>query len=719
MLKLIFKWFACTSFFLVIAASVQARDAKVFWFSDPVNPGQTVQVSGMGLQAVTSLDVSRLGDRADAPAVSTAVPLPADIVLKADSTLDFVLPKDLAPGVFSVTLHTTDEELTLQLNCPDVYWVQGDSGNTATPGGWIRVSGRNIALNEHAIALLVGADGKETKLKVGDPDTWSATYPIPESLAVGTYRLRLWNGTGDLSAWRNAGALIVALRQKAQQNFLELSANANTGPERDDTARINLAMQRLGNQGGGNLLLHYGQYRLSGTLVIPNGVHLRGDSSELVTLSWIDFDNPPDDLIEGVKDFSVEDLTILTGRHFNILRGGVDPLSGKSTGSNIAVKRVVMRGLSFLGHLRGDQPQQRLIPMLNHSRDGVVGLLLGGANLVVEDCDILSSMRPFVLIQPTGARLFGNTFRSGRLGWYSISGPNGVLFENNLITGADLQATGGGLNTLGGDSAARNVLLRNNKFDSLFGWDREAMTSDGPGGYYSGGVKSIGGAVLKIDAAGLGKLQSRDWRNAALFILQGRGLGLMARVQERVGDQIALDTDMSAVIDDSSVITIVPLQENYLIIGNKFTDVGSAQIFGTGYKHVFYGNVALRSDGFVATSLDYDHPQPNFYIQFIGNRVTSPLFRGLGVNVAGRQFEGNSTLLTFGIVVRENKLVGATLRINGGSTTSPAINNVLVEQNEISYGSVGIDIGPGVEGLLMRNNYIHDVITPLRRAVFK
>ena len=34
---------------------------------------------------------------------------------------------------------------SLPLNTPDIWWWQGDMGNSSTPGGWLRVFGRNIA----------------------------------------------------------------------------------------------------------------------------------------------------------------------------------------------------------------------------------------------------------------------------------------------------------------------------------------------------------------------------------------------------------------------------------------------------------------------------------------------------------------------------------------------------------------------------------------------
>lgn len=702
---------------LCLAESAAADDPKVFWASDPVKPGQTVQVSGMGLAAVEKVEITTLSDHPEDRAELGLQQ--AKVLAKTDSTLSFLLPGEFRPGVFSVTLRTGGRASSFQLNAPDVYWMQGDRGLAASSGGWLRLSGRNMAMTDKAMVRMAATGGRETEIQVARPDSWSASFAIPEDMPNGSYRVLLWNGTGDASAWRDAGTIEIVQKQQTVRPVMELFGNHSDSADHDDTARINAAMEALARRGGGTLLLHFGIYRLSGTLHIPDGVSLKGEANDLVTLAWKDTETPPDALIQGFSDFSLEDLTVNAQRHFHIVKGGFDLTSGEPGGKNIAIRRVIIRATAFMGHLKGDQPRERLEPMQRAAKDGVAGLLLTGSNILVEGCDILSSMRPFLLTDAVGARLTDNIFRIGRLGWYGISGSDGVLFENNRLVGADLQATGGGINTLDGSASVRNVLVRNNRFETMFGWDREAVTSDGPRGYYHGVLTSVQGRSVRIDATGLGLLKDRDWKGASLFVLKGRGTGLMARIVERAGDGLELDRDIAEMTDDTSVVSIVPDQENFLIIGNSFEDTGAAQIFGTGYKHVFADNRALRSYGYVATSLNYLHPQPNFYIQFLGNEAKSAALLGSsGINVTGRQYDGNDTLLTFGIVIRGNRLrSGTSIVVNGRSAASPAVRNVLVEQNEIDHADVGISIGPGVEELILRDNVTSDVRVPVKQPV--
>ncbi len=200
------------------------------------------------------------------------------------------------------------------------------------------------------------------------------------------------------------------------------------------------------------------------------------------------------------------------------------------------------------------------------------------------------------------------------------------------------------------------------------------MTSDGPRGFYFGGLTlENDGKAARMLPAGLGKLAGNDWRGASLFVVKGRGLGLKAEITGRDGETVALDRDITGLIDASSVVTIVPTLQDYLIIGNRFEDSGAAQIFGVGYRSVFAGNHAIRSQGFIATGLDYLHPQSNFYTQFLGNSVQSwPLGRFSGVIITGRQFAKDGPVLNYGTVIRGNRLAGGpSIRINGRPDMRP------------------------------------------------
>ena len=94
---------------------------------------------------------------------------------------------------------------------------------------------------------------------------------------------------------------------------------------------------------------------------------------------------------------------------------------------------------------------------------------------VVSGCDVYGSGRCLYLKGARGTWIHDNHFANGRWGWYCISGSDGLIFENNDITGADLMSTGGGLNCLDGSNYSQNVYFARNRMGLTHGWDREII----------------------------------------------------------------------------------------------------------------------------------------------------------------------------------------------------------------------------------------------------
>ena len=210
---------------LLPALGTSAKPA-IFWASDPVKPGQTVQVTGIDLAAFETVDITRVPDTGGETAGGVQPPLPAQVLARSDNTFAFVVPAEMEPGVFSATLRGATGALNVPLNLPDVYWAQGDRGQAASPGGWLRLSGRNIALTDQAVVRLVASARPDIELKVKQPDNWSATFPLPENLPPATYRLLLWNGRGDATTWREAGEIKVHRGRRPSRGRSSLSKEA-------------------------------------------------------------------------------------------------------------------------------------------------------------------------------------------------------------------------------------------------------------------------------------------------------------------------------------------------------------------------------------------------------------------------------------------------------------------------------------------------------------
>ncbi|WP_171257182.1 hypothetical protein, partial [Acinetobacter baumannii] len=89
------------------------------------------------------------------------------------------------------------------------------------------------------------------------------------------------------------------------------------------------------------------------------------------------------------------------------------------------------------------------------------------------------------------------------------------IFENNTSGAADRQGTGGGINTLSNAvSASENIFVGRNTFKGMIGGDREAVTTDGPGGYYFGGAQGTAPNQISLLGALNDRVVSSKWAGA-------------------------------------------------------------------------------------------------------------------------------------------------------------------------------------------------------------
>lgn len=695
-----------------LCRSVAAGEPVVFWASDPVGPDETVLVFGEGLNESNTVRIERLADRSDARAPGVqATDVEAQQI--SSTSLKFTIPKDFGTGVYRINLGK-NRRTTWNLNVPSVYWVQGDGGSESSPGGWLRIFGRNIGRSSGAIATLTADDGHFFILKATSEGNWDVLFPIPSDVSAGTYAVRIWNGNGDASAWSEAGSWRVERKAPApSRQFDAKRLNARGDGEQDDTAALSSALREVAAQGGGTLWLPRGYYKLSAALVIPPGVNLRGEGQNLVRLIWPDLPIPPYALIEGSSNFSVEGLTIFAGNHAHVISGGFQ--SGSNNGlpdaGNITIRHVTVRASMYRGHLTPTQITERLVKALTLSSGGPDTLRLSGRNLIVEDCDLYGSGRSLYLQQPRYARIQRNKFYNGRWGWYSISSADGVIFENNDVTGADLQSTGGGLNTLGKQEMfAQNIAFLHNRLQMMNGWDREAVTSDGPGGCYYGEAAGISDdrRTVTLPMPGAGVPQDlQKCIGAGFFVLGGRGIGQVRRIQSVEGQNVQLEAPLDVPTDGSSIISLTTLQRHYLIVGNELSDAGNGiQLFGSSVDHIIADNVSRRTWGFLNRGLYYRAYQPTWYTQFLHNRVAEgDIARDAFIGTWGSQRPPNSAPLSLATIIRSNVLSeGAHIEVKGYAKNAPGVRDVIVEGNQLADHDNPIRMDDGVAGVVVRNN---------------
>lgn len=739
--KAISKWGFCMlgSVLLILSALFAApafSAPQIFWASDPVRPGEAVLLVGDGFGNHPHIELTPL-DNVPASVPGTVKQTESSTTVEplqtSDQSVKFLVPARFKLGVYSIRLANGNEAATGLLNAPTVYWAQGDQGTSAAPGGWIRVFGRCIGQAPATATLRMTSATTSLGLTAEASTEWETQFAVPADLKPGVYDLHLHNGSGDAGAWRPAGQLEIKIAEvwpDRQFNVRDFGATG-TGTA-DDTQAVRAAIKTAGDQGGGVVFFPRGRYLLKEALILPRFVTLRGERRDLVNLLWPNLEQPPPALIQGSNHFALEDLTLYASNYQHLISGDLQTTVAGEPG-HVRIQRVTMRALLYFGLKKPEEVDQRFRDRL--ARFGVGNgdtIRLGGASLVITDNDIYGSARSLYLFQPKGAYVARNQFYNGRWGWYCLSGVDGLIFEDNQITGADLMSTGGGINNLGGTAYSQNVFFARNKLSLMHGWDREAMTSDAGYGFYYGPIHEATLTTIILAATPVGDPLKRDgWKGAGVFILGGKGMGQFARIDHLDGDVVYLDHPWKVLPDKSSVITITMLQQNYLFIDNEFSDAGVAlQYYGTSINHVAAGNQSIRTAGFYNSGRWYGHYQPSWYCQFFDNQILEGnVYRG-GANhasLSGEAFLGtlglqkppNAAPLALAAIHRRNHLhSNAHLQITGGGNpAAPGARDVIVENNVVENADAGFLIDAGVVGVLEHGNVFKQVKEPIKAPV--
>lgn len=706
---------------LLLAAHVASAAPHVFWASDPVGPGEAVVVMGDGLTGA-QVKVAVIDWATGKAGQAVGVP----VIQPLDGSLKFVLPIGPPPGsLYSMQITTPEGTVTRVLNRPELWWVQSNGTPEIAPGQAMLLFGKNL---RGGGKVTVEWKGPKTVRRGYQADSFNLAVTVPADLPEGQYQVRLDQGAGEAGV---SNPVTVTVRKPLawpQQVFNVRQFGAEGLGQSSDSEAIKAAIAAAEKAGGGVVHFPRGRYQLNETLQVPPMVTLRGERRDLVNIFWPDMKDPMPVMVKGTNSFAIQDLTFYCGNYTRFLVAE----DRQPTAGNVRLYNVTIRANRYRGHMTADEVDRRL---QTGGGNQCPLLTLGGRGVYIVGCDLYSSGMAFWMSRLSNAVIRDNTFTNGRWGWYCLSGNDGVVFADNTIIGGDLMSTGGGLNTLDGSKYSRHVYYADNTLRTMFGWDREAMTSDAGGGAYFGKVAAAQGAAVTLAED---PKSPDNWIGGTLYVLDGKGTGQYRTVTACTGRDVTLERPFEVAPDTTSTVTWCAYQGRCLFLNNDFTDAGVAlQLYGNAIEHILAGNKSTRTAGFHNFGMNYSNGiQPNWYIQWLGNEIKEGnVYWGDHDNwrLSGEAHLGVYTFppadnwqtpLTLGTILRGNKLDSNAHVMLGSEWTTPPntarkgrhIRDVLVENTSITDADMGIYAFGTCEGLVLRGNQFTRVRKPLDGA---
>lgn len=676
-----------------------------------------------------------------------------------EECLKVSIPENWELGLYGVRVETrSGVELPLFVNRAQLWWALGEQGATTRPGGEVRVFGKNLRLGSREAtwrgqAVLRDGRGKFHHLRAVAINQYTLTFRVPEEVPEGRVAVFVHNGWGGAAGWSTSISLDVApIKPWPEAVFNVRDFGAQGDAIHDDTPAIRAALNKCKENGGGVVFLPRGIYRISGQLTLPRKTVLRGEKREVVWL-FVPMEIPQfNTVLAGEGEFGVEDLSMvgqtpwrmITAPDVESMYRAYQPWGEPGTASahDIFLRRLRVHHLRYahrIGTVKEDARRAEV--------SGPSTVALAGQRLELSDCEIVSPGMPIIIHGTKHTRVLRNILHTGRNGWYGFWGATETVIEGNVIEGQDLEASYGGLASYGKGSGTdvSRLYIADNRFLNGFGGEREALTFDTPGRYpWVGRVREGGSTSLAGEGV---NWEKNDFVGLACLIVAGKGLGQHRRIMANDASQLTLDAPWDVVPDSTSVASIRPFRRDVVIYHNHSQDTSvGVQLWSGGYNFIIDNNTTLRTGGLWGTAAQYIEDGshcflPCYFTQWLENEIsegfiyqqgpevdcsatlglyvrdvpTGPL---AGVLVLGNVFRGNQ--------VRDNTRIGlfshydyvplkAGEQSRGPVRDRPPIGrDTIIEDNSVSDSPIGIELGPGFEGTILRGNRFERVALPVK-----
>ncbi len=708
----------------------------------------------------------------DAGVVTSATPYTFDennainveIVQKTATGLKFVLPESNEKAAYAVKLNTAHfdeatgnplyESKYLYLNNPYINYYISDDGEFATQGGWIRLIGENLYIDDaHDVTVVLKsiATGECTSLdvtKLIDGDAYSVTAAVPQTTAVGEYEVFIHNGYGDNTCWSEPKVIKIKEssskeKWRAKGTFNVKDYGAVGDSKINDTPAIIRAIDAAVQNGGGIVYFPRGQYRLISTLVVPEYISLEGEDMENTMLFWTAERwqyGEANKLISLYGNCEIKNLNLYASRSSSILVQN-DCYTGNRLFNahfgditdrrkdNVFLEKLMIRTNPYAGYPsdggfgytpNGTESINKtdvINAILAESCDvGKVVLDRGGKNLQVKDVNYTIQGAKYATggaLVTTGSYINVSGFYAEEFGIQGIV-RNAIVEDSTVVETANL-------------IQGSNMYYTRIKHDRHYGNNREQWVSDGIPFYQAQKLQFIGQRPDIVGASNTDyvtykmlepvRVTKNSLVGMELYVADGQGFGQKRVIVANEADgTLKVDKPFTIAPNRNSKIWIFKGRSNNFFIQNEFIEGSAGSAYGTAVNSIYDGNHFTYHGGQKWTS----NLTVIWYTSVVNELYEKPLYvhgEGIGGTVAGGEtaleikfnaFTAVTTAGFMGTVVKNNTFNEWYFVLRGGVKDS--LRDFIAEHNSFSDSKCVTVVQTGTEtsfdGFYFRNNEV-------------
>lgn len=637
-----FRNTATLSLFYTLAAVSSLANAeapKIFWHSQPVRPSETVMVQGYAITSSTKVEALKLRDVSPgSPLPATAAAFPSSPrrikpVSFGESILNFAIPKGWHDGVYAYRLLNDAQSAIHLINAPEPWFIHGDQGSRATPGGWVAVFGNSVAKAGGTTQLALAKNGVvilQINARPTGGNAYAQYFDLPPYLAPDSYELYVHNGFGGPAAWTrfvgNEATDSQLLKIVSPNDLWETTARQNeviidvanglgSATSWDEVFANAIATVKAFKKpgtnipSGGVIRVRQGVYTLDKRFVLPDKTILAGANKDTTILQWGESSVPEpvgrNPLVSGEVvvswphtrgTFSIEDIT-LSQVSPNRLGVCVERAFTVTDEQNGWFRRMVCREPNTPEASRSAQPPG------DWGRSRFAFWIWDTKNTEITDnlLDMAAAINVIGHDTPSEfVRIENNTLRWRRAPLAVSYGLKNLIYTNNTEfmlgteaeNGTSLEAdVGDFLGTFAHNH--RDLYFAKNRMKregSDVPYEHLGLTLDGNAGVYFGKIAAVAGTQVQLagrtsapDPYG----RKRAFPGAMVQILYGKGAGqwrhLMSPILETVNGTsqgvtaIDIDRPWDVEPDANSWLAINDFQGRMIFHGNDFENAPKFQ----------------------------------------------------------------------------------------------------------------------------------------------